>query len=233
MKINKKLSLFLILLFVGFFGFEKNIKAQENIIINEVQIYGEKSSNDFIELYNPNSETISISGWKLRKKTKTGTESSIRVLPNRTNISAEGYFLWANSGDGYDSSIHADISSTATLASDNSIALFNSDDSIVDSVSWGSGHTNPFIEGDSFSSNPDKNQSIERINFIDTDDNSNDFIINNNPSPGGGSSEDEEDEDEEEPEEPIDYSGQIIINEIFPYPEPGKKEFIEIKNISD
>ena len=173
-----------------------------HLVISEVQIAGEKASYDFVEIYNPTNTPLDISGYKLRKRTSTGSESSIRVFPSGSIIKSNGYFLWANSEDGYAESVGADVSSTATLAKNNSIALLSPDGTIIDAVAWGESQ-NPFVEGSYFPKNPMANESIERKaqtsstnttmasggvdefngNGQDTDDNSADFVLRENPQP--------------------------------------------------
>jgi hypothetical protein len=51
---------------------------------------------------------------------------------------------------------------------------------IVDKVGWGNAID---FESQPFPQNPDKNQSLERINFQDTDNNANDFQLQLIPSP--------------------------------------------------
>ena len=174
----------------------------DHLVISEVQIAGEKASYDFVEIYNPTNTPLDISGYKLRKRTSTGSESSIRVFPSGSIIKSNGYFLWANSEDGYAESVGADVSSTATLAKNNSIALLSPDGTIIDAVAWGESQ-NPFVEGSYFPKNPMANESIERKaqtsstnttmasggvdefngNGQDTDDNSADFVLRENPQP--------------------------------------------------
>jgi len=166
----------------------ENQQQSLKILINEIQITGGtgKPDNDFIELYNPNSASVDISGWKLRKRTQGGTESSIKVFGAGKSISGHDYFLWANSKDGFSETIQADESSTAILSENYSIALFDTNDNLIDAVSWGSGHTNPF-ETSPYPDNPSADQSIQRKfqnnTFIDTDNNAQDFEIQTCPSP--------------------------------------------------
>jgi competence ComEA-like helix-hairpin-helix protein len=153
------------------------------IIISEVQIAGDDTDYDFIELYNPNDSDVDISGYKLRKRTSTGKESSIRVFPSGNLITAKRYHLWASSKDeSYPSLIGADASTTQTLASGNSVALLTPDDLVVNALAWGSS-TNPFVETSPFPDNPGKDESLGRIwleeteEYKNTDDNSVDFEI--------------------------------------------------------
>ncbi|MBI4021799.1 MAG: lamin tail domain-containing protein, partial [Candidatus Andersenbacteria bacterium] len=169
----------------------------DHVVISEVQIRGASTLNDFVELYNPTSEDVDVSGWKLRKKSSTGTESSVVVLDAGSEVSAHGFFLWANSLDGYAASLEADASTTQTLAPDNSVALRDADDVFVDQVAWGSGAGVQFIERAPFAQNPGQHQSIERKarqgstatslgsggseetagNGFDTDHNAFDFVL--------------------------------------------------------
>jgi len=163
-------------------GLSTKISLPKTILINEVQIAGEDADNDFIELYNPNDIELDISGYKLRKKTSTGSEYSIKIFPKGSKISARGFFLWANSRGDFHLLLEADIWTTETLAQNNSIALFNSEDLLIDALAWGESQ-NPFVETSPFPQNPEKNQSLERINFQDTDNNSQDFVLQLNPTP--------------------------------------------------
>jgi competence ComEA-like helix-hairpin-helix protein len=151
------------------------------ILVSEIQIEGGNINHDFIELYNPGDSGIDISGYKLRKRTSGGTESSIRVLPSGSVIPAKGYYLWVSSKDeDYPSSINADTSTTQILASNNSIALLTPENVIINALAWGGGTTS-FVEISPFPDNPGKNQSLGRIwnkeagEYKNTGNNSADF----------------------------------------------------------
>jgi hypothetical protein len=164
--------------------FSTRISLLEPILITEVQIEGEKIDNDFIELYNPNELDVDIGGYKLRKRNSTGSESSVCVFPDGSIIKAKGYFLWANSKDDFNIIIGADIGRTATLAGNNSIALFSPEDEILDALAWGESNS-PFLEGTAFLKNPGANESLSRKwddtlqNYQDTNNNLEDFQIQN------------------------------------------------------
>lgn len=154
-----------------------------SLVIYEIQISGGpgKSEEDFIKIFNQNNVAVSIGGWKLRKRTQTGSESSIKVIPDGIVLSSGGVLVWANSKNNFSGNIGATISSTQTIASDNSIALLNSDGVVIDAVAWGSGHNNPFIEGSSYPKNPDGGQILRRKRngtvFQDTANNALDFEV--------------------------------------------------------
>lgn len=214
------------------------------IVISEIQITGGtgRTSEDFIELYNSAEKAISLDGWQLKKRAKTGNESSLAELKKENIIPAKGYFLWANNSL---VDMDPDVHNSYSIASDNSIALFDADQEIVDAVAWGSGHSNPFIEGESFPLNS-SSKFFERKKdgngFQDTDDNKQDFVINESSSPTAGNCKDDYESEKcliiiEEENEDADKVClvDIILNEVLPNPsgDETRNEYIELKNNSD
>jgi hypothetical protein len=154
-----------------------------HLVIFEIQITGGagKTDNDFIRIFNPTTTTVNLSGWKLRKRTQSGTESSIRVFPDGSEISPAGIFLWANSKDGFSETVGAQVSSTQTISNDTSVALFDVSGILVDAVAWGGEHVGPFVEGSPFLENPGAGQVLRRklLDSIiqDTDNNAEDLEL--------------------------------------------------------
>lgn len=166
------------------------------IVINEVQISGGKgkTTEDYIELYNNSDKLQKIGGWQLKKRinskktidgveTIVASESSIKVFKKDAIIPAKGFYLWANKETDLD--FLPDEISTATITSNNSVALLNSDEKIVDQVAWGNGHVDPFIEENAFATvfEKDKAEIIERKDFEDSNNNAEDFQVIKNGSP--------------------------------------------------
>lgn len=155
--------------------------AINHLVIAEVQIAGARTTNDFIKIYNPGNSAIDATNWRIRKKTQSGAEYSVKVFPVGSVIQPLGYFLWANSADGFAAAVGAHTSSAETLADNNSVALFHGSGVLVDAVAWGSGHKNPFVETAPYPKNPGANQSLKRKftkgAVVDTDNNSKDFAI--------------------------------------------------------
>jgi len=153
-----------------------------HLVIAEIQISGMDGDNekDFIRIGNPNSQPVDISGWKLRKRTRTGTESSIRVIPDGIIIPSGGIILWANSKNNFAVNMGAQIVSSATISASNSVALFDAEGSLVDAVAWGSG-AGQFAEGSAFSENPGDGQILKRKTqngtWQDTQNNAADFSV--------------------------------------------------------
>jgi hypothetical protein len=116
----------------------------------------------------------------LRKRSSTGSDTSLREFPTGSSIAAGGSFVWANNTDGFAESINADASSTGTLAANNSVALFDADGTQIDAVAWGTG-TGQYIEGAAYPDSPVANQVLQRKSangaMVDTDNNANDFTL--------------------------------------------------------
>jgi hypothetical protein len=154
--------------------------ASSHILIAAVQIAGASSSNDLVKLYNPTATAIDMSGWKLHKKSSTGTDYSLKVFPAGSVIGAEQSFVWANSDDAFSEIVSANVSSTETLAANNSVELMDAAGNIVDAVAWGTG-ANQYGEGPPYPTSPGANQLLSRRSsdgvMADTDNNSDDFAL--------------------------------------------------------
>ena len=155
-------------------------EAPGHVVIAKVQIMGASSTNDLVALNNPTAAIVDLSNWKLHKRSNTGTEYSLKAFPEGASIGPGGYFVWANSSGGFADSIGADVSSTETLAADNSVALLDPNGSVVDAVAWGSG-TGQYVEGSPYATDPAQGQVLVRRSsggtVVDTDDNASDFIL--------------------------------------------------------
>jgi len=155
------------------------------ILISEVQI--SPIENRFIELYNPSSASVDLTGWSIKRKSSSGTEYSLLAASRLEgkSIPANGYFLTANE-ESYAGTISPDVSwaKSNIIAKDNTVILYNSSQDVVDRVGFGLASD---CEGNC-ALNPNINQkSIQRKFqdniFIDTDNNAQDFEIQNCPSP--------------------------------------------------
>lgn len=155
------------------------------VIITEVQIAGDQADHDYVKIYNSQAEDLDLSGFRLRKKSSTGREYSLRVFPRGTIIAAHDYLLWANSRSGFAESMEAELESTATLANNNSVALFCPEGEILSALAWGQG-SDQFQEGDVLLPNPEPHQQIKRKQFDDvyqaTGSNMDDFFLTEMPS---------------------------------------------------
>lgn len=145
-----------------------------DIFISQVQINGGKgkTEQDFIELFNPNSERLNLKGYRLVKRTEAGSSDVlIKVWTKDTFIPAKSFYLWSNKSYGV---IRADSNSSATISEDNGIGLrigANDTGQLIDSVSWGKAN-NGFNKVTNI--NPGALKSIQRKDIYSSDSN---FII--------------------------------------------------------
>ena len=150
------------------------------IEIAAVQIAGDAPDNDFVKLFNPSAVAVDVGGWKLKKKSATGAEYSLRTFPLGSTVPAEGYFVWANGGNGFGAAIHANATSSETLAADNSVALFDASGTVMDAVAWGTGE-GQYGEGAPYPADPGAGQALARKfsdgAIRDTGDNAADFTL--------------------------------------------------------
>ena len=178
------------------------------IVISEVLIESTSSASDeFIELYNPNSFPVDLSTYKIVKKTQSGRQTTL--LSSKTNPPLTGilppysYFLITNSSSTY--SFLADIvypySSSKALAKNNSLLILDENDNAVDILGWGEAFsyetqttTNP-EPGFSFERKVSPNSTAQSLrtqeinfgNYYDSDNNLNDFVLQPQPLPQNSS----------------------------------------------
>jgi hypothetical protein len=152
----------------------------EALLITEVQVAGEKTSECYVKIYNPEEESIDISGFSLRKKTSTGNDTSLRLFPKGSIINGKEYFIWASSKESsFPERVGADAFSVQTLSLNNSIALFDSSKNLLDALSWGEGENQYLLKAPVL--NPGKGQVIKRKKdgglYSNLEDNSLDFYL--------------------------------------------------------
>jgi len=139
------------------------LAAPTDILLSEVSIAGIEASDEFIELYNQGDTSLDLSGLQLRRRTSSGSESSIKVFAKNSIILAHGYFLWANSQGIFKIPFADSETSSSALAPDNSIGLFTKsgvDGVLIDSIAWGKGA--PFSPATPAFPNPEKQTSLTR-----------------------------------------------------------------------
>ncbi|HLC95164.1 MAG TPA: lamin tail domain-containing protein, partial [Patescibacteria group bacterium] len=91
--------------YVSFFLYTEIAYAQTlpSILLSEVQIEGIDDDgktigdDEFIELYNPSAQTVSLAGLKLCRKTSGGGASQIKSFSDSDTILGNDYFLFAHS----------------------------------------------------------------------------------------------------------------------------------------
>ncbi|MEI6379136.1 MAG: lamin tail domain-containing protein [Candidatus Falkowbacteria bacterium] len=203
-------------------------------LINKVQISGGdgKTDADLIQLYNASSEPLNLKGLRLIKRTKTGaSDTTLKSWTADTMVAPGAYYSWANSQ--YGAELGADITTSGSLAADNCAALRQGSENtgaIIDAVGWGECLS---LAENTPTCNPAGATPVQRLNLTDTDNNAVDFSCGAavaattenppaqtaTPTSGGGSF-----------IPTINLNGQLFINEIYPSPANGDKEWIEFYN---
>jgi hypothetical protein len=111
------------------------------ISINEVMAGSSANVNDeFVELYNPTAAAVNLTGWTMRKRSSTGSESAFISAARFENISipAQGYLLLAHT-DAYNGSVQPDVlwpGSYSLAYTNNALVLVAPDGAVVDDVPW-------------------------------------------------------------------------------------------------
>ncbi len=115
--------------------------AGARVLVSEIMVGTDGNAKyEFIEIYNPTSGAVDLTGYSVRKKSSTGSESSL-VAASRLSgkwIQPNRYFLIAGSG-GYDGAVPADVlwpASYSLAAKKNSVVVYNGKGEKVEEVSW-------------------------------------------------------------------------------------------------
>lgn len=122
--------------------------AADHVVISEFATRGPSSAFDeFVELYNPTDNIVSLAGWRLQYKSTTGATFSDRaILPAGTQIAAHGFYLIANQA--YVTGPAPDYTSGlwpgSTGAADNGhFQIVDGSLAVVDRVGYGTGVDSP------------------------------------------------------------------------------------------
>jgi hypothetical protein len=155
------------------------------IVINEVQTSGAAGAGDeWVELFNPQACAINIGSWQLRHASATGTTiDKVFTAASGVSIAAGGYAVVA--GTSYSASAPTIGAFTAGVFADTGggLGLYDASGTLIDSMGYGPGATNPFVETTSAPAEG-TSQSIARVpNGAETGNNASDFKAAN-PTPG-------------------------------------------------
>jgi hypothetical protein len=245
---NKKriafvLSGALIAVAIGFFGWKNSaVATSDSAVISEILMNG-PDGKEFIELYNPTSDDIDLSGWTLAYYSKDRDWDNPyrkKVFPDNSVLPSDSFFLISVKTSDFadESDWNLGYTSYQMGNTDGAVAIFPEDnfsfENAVDAVGWGSAKVNYF----SGLAAP-TGKSLEKI------DPSGENVFGNwqesctdGGTPAGApqfcedeSEDDSTSPDSNDPSENNLYSGNIYLNEILGYPKNGSDdEYIEIRN---
>lgn len=112
----------------------------DHALINEIMVGSDSNSGyAFLELYNPTQNPVDLTGWTIKKKTSSGTQSSFVVSDRLKNkiILPGKYLLLAR--EGYGGSVAPDVtwpSSYSLARTNNSIIIYDKSGQKVEEISW-------------------------------------------------------------------------------------------------
>jgi hypothetical protein len=154
-----------------------------SVLISEFRTRGPAGASDeFIELYNPTSSTVTIGSLKVRASNSSGTISDRVTITAGTTLGSGCHYLIANTA--YTGSVTPNQTYGTGITDDGGIAITQADGTtIIDQVGMSAGSA--YKEGTPLAAlSTNVNQSYERKpggalgNGTDTNNNSNDFFLN-------------------------------------------------------
>ena len=141
-----------------------NPGTSNQVVISEIMAGSDLGSDDeFVELWNRGLQTTNLTGWSIKKKTSSGSESTLASASRLEgkSIPTGKKFLMVNEG-GYKGGVAGDASwaRSNTLAySNNSVVLYDGNGNKIDEVTWSEITKNQSYErqSDSFVNQPNPN----------------------------------------------------------------------------
>ena len=154
-----------------------------HLVINEVKVAGTSNVDDeFIEIFNPCPTPVSLVNWTLGHYAATGTTANV-IATLTGSISGNGYYLIAESSCACSTIADVTYSSGSLAAAGGGVGLRNSSGTVIDSVGYGTGTSNAYVEGAPAAA-PAGGSSIGRHpNGYDSDHNDADFTVSTTPTP--------------------------------------------------
>jgi Lamin Tail Domain len=151
-----------------------------HVVINELQTEGSNANDEFVELYNPTSSTVSLANWEIRYASGGGGAGGAGHKFNGTASIAAGAYLVLSGGTW----------TPGMQQSDGQLGLFNATlpaaGTLIDGIGYGtvSGGSIHYNEGQSAPSPPASGSIGRSPNGGDTDSNKTDFKTFATPTSG-------------------------------------------------
>jgi hypothetical protein len=154
-----------------------------HLVINEVKVAGSSNVDDeFIEIFNPCATSVSLANWTVAHLSATGTAPNV-IATLTGSIGGNAYYLVAESSCACSTSADLTYTTGTLAATGGGVALRNAAGTVVDSVGYGTGTANSYVEGAPAAA-PSGGSSIGRHpNGHDTDHNDADFTVATTPTP--------------------------------------------------
>jgi cardiolipin synthase len=217
-----------------------------SLLINEIMYHPaeNENTNEWIEVYNPTSEHIDVTGWFIADEKETDMlQADSDHGDGTTSIPPGGYAIITDKGTTiYET--YAVANNAVRLSVDDStlcgyglnnqkekIMLMNQDGTVIDAIEWGDDYDD--IPGLPHA-NVAEGNSLARYPQTDTDDSSHDFFECDTPTPGGENiHETQNDQPDDVPsEEPTGcMSPSVLIIELYYNAHPKiNAEYVRLLN---
>ncbi len=226
------------------------------VVITEIQTAGVSSTDEFVEIYNAGQAAINLAGWRLSKKTASGTESNLLTEMPEFTLAPASFVVIGHPNHSGKSDLQ--YSTQQSLSDNNTVILYaDAGKSVINVVGWGTAGT----FNTKAAENPASEKSLQRkfkesdglelplITGVDADD----FFLASPtagiPAPQESALPTDDGRGEASPGSVPTTSGpsitpafteqvttkfKIIFNEIFPNPAGADDgEFIELKNMGN
>jgi hypothetical protein len=167
---------------LGYFG-----GAAPALVVNEFEAHGVATTDCFVEVFNTTANTVWFAGWKLVYRAAAATTDTVlATVPAGTLIAGGGYFLFT--GTAFSGSVPGGVGSMTFgcgySATAGGLGLRTPDGTLVDSVGYGPGVANGFVEGTATSAPATSTSDSRHPNGTDTNNNSADFAVSAGTTPG-------------------------------------------------
>jgi hypothetical protein len=161
--------------------------SSRGALLSEVATGGSSASDEFVEIYNAGSVPVELGGCELAYASASGSSAALKVaFATPLSIGPGQHLLAANAAGIYAAT--ADATYAGGLAGDGgTLVLRRGDGSVIDALSWGTA-VNSYVEGVPAPA-PPAGSSLERRpgspagNWLDSNDNSADWLVRANPHP--------------------------------------------------
>ena len=207
--------------------------GSEWVKINELMANpaGSDEGAEWVELFNPEDEEVSLDGWALNWG-KNGTYSGTVIFPAGTAIGPGDFVLiggeWVDDID-----VMADLDLGNAGSNADAVQLVDCDGAVQDTVVYGGPNDDLWLndrgeEATSLTGSPGDGQALARASDgVDTDRSGDDFVLTDDPSPG-------ESNPEKVPVVCVPGDLEVKINELLPDPtgSDDDNEFVELYNTS-
>jgi hypothetical protein len=161
--------------------------SSRGLLLSEVATGGSSASDEFVEIYNAGSAPAELGGCELAYVSASGSSVTLKVaFATPLPVGPGQHLLAANAAGTYAAT--ADATYAGGLAGDGgTLVLRRGDGSVIDALSWGTA-VNSYVEGAPAPA-PPAGSSLERRpgspagNWLDSNDNSADWLVRANPHP--------------------------------------------------